>query len=306
MSHYKTVIIGSGPAGYSAGIYAARGGAKPLIITGNEFGGSITRTNDLENYPGFSNRIDGIFLTEEMRKQAEIFGTEIKADSVIRADLSGRPFTLELSGGDIVTADSLIIATGSEARTLGLENEKRLTGHGISYCATCDGFFFKGRPVAVIGGGNSAATETLHLSETSSHVYIIHRRGELRAEQQVKDYIGKAENITMLMNSTVEEVMEKDGNVSAIRIKNTITGEENEVSVDAIFIAVGSIPNSSLFDLEKDDQGYIATKPDSMKTSVEGVFAAGDIRVLRYRQAIIAAASGAQAAMEALEFLTRH
>jgi thioredoxin reductase (NADPH) len=302
--HRKIAVIGSGPAGYSAAIYAARAGLVPLVITGLDFGGQITKTLHLENYPGFASKIDGIFLTEEMRKQAESFGTKIIADSVASADLTRRPFGLKLENGEEIEAESIIIATGTRERKLGLANEDSLVGHGVSYCAACDGFFFKDKPVVVIGGGNGAVIEALHLSSTASHVTLVHRRGELRAEKLNQDYLMKSKLISVEFNATVEEILESGGAVSGVRIKDTTTGAAKEIKAAGVFVAIGSDPETAIFDVEKDRLGYIITRPDSMATSVEGAFAAGDVRALRHRQAVIAAASGAQAALEALDFLS--
>ncbi len=303
--HHEVVIIGSGPAGYSAGIYAARNGNKPLIITGMEFGGQITKSFDLENYPGFTEKIDGLYLTEQMRKQAEIFGAEILADTVVEADLKNRPFTLKTENGEVITADAVIIATGASCRTLGLPNEKKLTGHGVSYCATCDGFFFRDKEVFVVGGGNTAVYEALHLSTVCSKVTVIHRRDHFTAENINQKHFFDTPNCSVIWKSTLDEIVEKDGKVSAIKVKNVDTGEITEYSTEGVFIAIGNKPNTDIFagQIELDDAEYIKTKPDFCATNVDGVFAAGDVKNPHFKQVVIAAASGAQAAMEATEYL---
>ncbi|MBP3615543.1 MAG: thioredoxin-disulfide reductase [Alphaproteobacteria bacterium] len=303
--HHEVVIIGSGPAGYSAGIYAARNGNKPLIITGMEFGGQITKSFDLENYPGFTEKIDGLYLTEQMRKQAEIFGAEILADTVVEADLKNRPFTLKTENGDVVTADAVIIATGASCRTLGLSNEKALTGHGVSYCATCDGFFFRDKEVFVVGGGNTAVYEALHLSTVCKKVTVIHRRDHFTAENINQKHFFDMSNCSVIWNSTLEEIVEKDGKVSAVKVKNVQTGDVTEYATEGVFIAIGNKPNTDIFagQIKLDDAGYIQTKPNLCATEVEGVFAAGDVKNPHFKQVVIAAASGAQAAMEATEYL---
>ena len=305
--HREVVIIGSGPAGYTAGIYTGRSGNKPLIITGVEFGGQITKSFDLENYPGFTEKIDGIYLTEQMRKQAEIFGAEILVDTVVDVDFSTKPFTIKCENDNVITADSVIIATGSSYRKLGLPNEDKLTGHGISYCATCDGFFFRDKEVFVIGGGNTAVYEALHLSTVCSKVTVVHRRDTFTAEQINQKHLFEMPNVSVIWNSVVEEVVEGDeGNcVKAIKIKNTQTGEVSEYPTEGVFIAVGNVPNTSVFKgkLDLDNAGYIKTKPELCATSVDGVFAAGDVKNPRFKQVVIAAGSGAQAGMEASSYL---
>ena len=299
----RLAIIGSGPAGYSAAIYAARAGLAPLVITGTEFGGAIARTQHLENYPGFARKIDGLFLTEEMRQQAEGFGAEIKAASVASADFSARPLRLGLDDGSALELDAAIVATGTAHRKLGLANEASLVGKGVSYCATCDGFFFKGKDVFVVGGGNSAVYETLYLSTICKSVTLVHRRNELKAEEINRRALTEAGNVTLLMESTVEEIVERGGRLAALVIK-TPEGVK-EFAASALFVSIGVEPATAFLGgaLELDAQGYIKCAPDSCATSVEGVFAAGDVKNPRYRQAVIAAASGAQAAMEARAFL---
>ena len=305
--HREVVIIGSGPAGYTAGIYAGRSGSKPLIITGVEFGGQITKSFDLENYPGFTEKIDGLYLTEQMRKQAEIFGAEILADTVVEVDFSTRPFVLKCENDNVITADSVIIATGASYRKLGLPNEARLTGHGVSYCATCDGFFFRDKEVFVIGGGNTAVYEALYLSTVCKKVTVVHRRDAFTAEKINQKHLFETPNISVIWDSVVSEILEGEGgnSVSGLKLKNTKTGAETEYPADGIFIAVGNVPNTTLFagKLDLNPSGYIKTKADLCATSVDGVFAAGDVKSPKFKQVVIAAGSGAQAAMEANTYL---
>lgn len=305
--HREVVIIGSGPAGYTAGIYAGRNGNKPLIITGIEFGGQITKTFDLENYPGFTEKIDGIFLTEQMRKQAEIFGAEILADTVIEVDFENRPFTIKCENDNIITADAVIIATGASHRKLGLENEEKLVGHGLSYCATCDGFFFKDKEIFVVGGGNTAVYEALHLSTICKKVTMIHRRDQLTAEQINQQHLFNTPNISIIWNSVVKEAVESEDKtkLSAIILENTETKETTEYKTDGLFIAVGNQPVTEIFKgkIALDEAGYIITKPDLCETETKGIFAAGDVKNPLFKQVVIAASSGAQSAMEATIYL---
>jgi thioredoxin reductase (NADPH) len=305
MRHRKIVVVGSGPAGYSAAIYAARGGLRPLVITGLDFGGQITKTQHLENYPGFSTKIDGLFLTEEMRKQAESFGAEIMADTVVGVDFSKHPFVLRCENGEGFEADAVIVATGTSPRELGLENEKKLVGRGVSYCATCDGFFFKDKEVFVAGGGNAAVYEALHLSTICSKVTLVHRRDSLRAEKIRQEQLFKSPNITVMWDSKVAEIVEADGKLAGLKIENVKTGTSAEYPAAALFVAIGHEPNTGAFkdSVDLDEHGYIKALPDSTATSRDGVFAAGDVKNPRFRQVVIAAAEGAKAAMEAMDFL---
>lgn len=305
MHHTRIAIIGSGPAGYSAAIYAARAGLAPLVITGLDFGGQITKTLHLENYPGFSTKIDGIFLTEEMRKQAEAFGAEILADTVAKAGISGRPFVLECENGAVIEADSVIVATGTSPRRLDLPNEEKLIGRGVSFCATCDGFFFKGKDVFVVGGGNTAVYEALHLATICRSVTLVHRRDALRAEKLRQEQLLATPNISVMWDSKVAGLVEAEDRLSAVKIENAKTGQVEELAAAALFVAVGHDPNTGLFNgsLDLDGNGYIVSRPDSTATSVPGLFAAGDVKNPRFRQVVIAAADGAKAAMEANDFL---
>ncbi len=305
--HRQVVIIGSGPAGYSAGIYAARNGNHPLIITGVEFGGQITKTFDLENYPGFTEKIDGIFLTEQMRKQAETFGAEILADTVTEIDFKHRPFTIKCENDNIITADSIIIATGASHRHIGLPNEKALTGKGVSYCATCDGFFFKDKEVFIVGGGNTAIYEALHLSTVCKKVTVIHRRDSFTAEHINQTHLFNTPNVSVIWNSEVNELIENENlkKLKAIKVKNLDTNKITEYETEGLFIAIGNIPTTDIIknDIELDDSGYIKTKPNFCATNIEGVFAAGDVKNPHFKQVVIAAGSGAHAAMEATTYL---
>ncbi len=303
--HREVVIIGSGPAGYSAGIYAGRNGNHPLIITGMEFGGQITKTFALENYPGFTEKIDGIYITEQMRKQAEIFGAEILADTVVEVDFSKRPFTIKCENDNEITADAVIIATGSTYRKLGLPNEEKLTGHGISYCATCDGFFFRDKEVFVVGGGNSAIYEALHLSTICKKVTVIHRRDHFTAEHINQTHFFNTPNVSTIWNSVVVEATETEGKLSSITVENVDTKERTTYETSGLFIAVGNVPQTEIFKgkVPLDNAGYIITKPDLCATDIDGVFAAGDVKNPRFKQVVIAAASGAQSAMEATTYL---
>jgi len=302
---YDAVILGSGPAGYSAAIYLSRAGHRPLLLTGMEFGGAIARTMHLENYPGFPQKIDGVFLTEEMRKQAEVFGTEIMAATVASVDFGKRPLVLRLDDGRELETESVIVATGSEHRALGLPNEKALVGNGVSYCATCDGFFFKGKDVFIVGGGNAAAHEALHLSTICKSVTLVHRKPVLSAETILQERLRETGNIKIILESTIDELVSKNGALSAVRVKGA-DGKIAEYHTPALFISIGSVPRTEIFkgQLELDAAGYIKCLPDLCSTSAKGVFAAGDVRSPRFRQAVIAAGSGAQAAMEANDYLS--
>ncbi len=301
----RVAIIGSGPAGYTAGIYSARSGNKPLIITGVEFGGQITKTFDLENYPGFTEKIDGVYLTEQMRQQAEIFGAEILADTVTSVDFKQKPFKLILESGLTIYSDTVIIATGSSCRKIGLDNEEKLTGHGVSYCATCDGFFFRDKEVFLIGGGNTAVYEALHLSSVCKKVTVVHRRDSFKAEQINQKHLFNTPNISVIWDSKLDEIIETDGKVSGLKLRNLKTDEVTKYDTDSIFIAIGNKPNTDIFkdQIDLTDSGYIKTKPDLCETSINGIFAAGDVKNPNFKQVVIAAGSGAQSAMEADNYL---
>jgi len=305
--HAKLIIIGSGPAGYAAGIYAARAMLKPLLIEGVVPGGQMTTTTDVENYPGFADVIQGPWLMEQMRLQAEHVGTEIIRDHILAADLKRRPFWLKGDSGTEYTADTLIIATGAKARYLGLPSEERFKGYGVSACATCDGFFYRGKRVLVVGGGNTAVEEAIYLANIASQVLLVHRRGVLRAEKILQERLFANPKIDVMWNNELDEVIGVDQplGVTGANLKSTLTGEIVYVPVDGIFIAIGHEPQSELFkgQLDMKPSGYINVKPYSTATSVPGVYAAGDVADDVYRQAVTAAGLGCMAALEAEKHL---
>jgi len=305
--HAKTIIIGSGPAGYTAGIYAARAMLKPLLIEGIVPGGQMTTTTDVENYPGFADVIQGPWLMEQMRLQAEHVGTEIIHDHILEADLKRRPFWLKGDSHTEYTADTLIIATGAKARYLGLPSEERFKGYGVSACATCDGFFYRGRKVLVVGGGNTAVEEAIYLANIASQVILVHRRGVLRAEKILQERLFANKKIDVMWNYELDEVtgIDKPLSVTGANLKSTLTGEIVHVPVEGIFIAIGHEPQSELFkgQLDMKPSGYIITAPRSTATSVPGVYAAGDVADDVYRQAVTAAGLGCMAALEAEKHL---
>ncbi len=303
----KILIIGSGAAGCTAAIYAARAGMKPVMVRGMQPGGQLTITTDVENYPGFADPIQGPWLMEQMEKQAEHVGTEIFHDTIIEVDLSKRPFVAKGDSGNTYTGETLIIATGASARWLGLESEKKFQNFGVSACATCDGFFFKGQEVAVIGGGNSAVEEALFLSNIAKKVTLVHRRDELRAEKIAQERLFKKENVSVIWDSVVEEFLGSDNppSLTGLKLKNAKTGEISELNVTGAFVAIGHDPNTALFKtvLKTDKEGYLITEPDSTKTSIPGVYAAGDVQDKIFRQAVTAAGTGCMAALEADRYL---
>ncbi|MBB3899272.1 thioredoxin reductase (NADPH) [Roseococcus suduntuyensis] len=304
----RLLIIGAGPAGYTAAIYAARAGLKPMLVAGLQPGGQLTITTDVENYPGFAEAIQGPWLMEQMRAQAEHVGTEIQYDLVTRVDLAQRPFHCELDGGDVVLADSIIIATGAQARWLGIPGEAALSGFGVSACATCDGFFFRGKDVAVVGGGNSAVEEALYLSNLARHVTLVHRRDSLRAERILQQRLFAKENVTVLWDMVTEEVLGTEAArpvARALALRHAKTGERRELPVDGVFVAIGHDPATALFrgQLDMDESGYLAVTPGGTRTSIPGVFAAGDVADNVYRQAVTAAGTGCMAALDAEKFL---
>jgi thioredoxin reductase (NADPH) len=305
--HTKVLIIGSGPAGYTAAVYAARANLAPLLVQGLQPGGQLSITTDVENYPGFAEAIQGPWLMEQMQQQAVHCGTELLFDIVTEVDLAKRPFTATLDGGDTVTCDALIIATGAQARWLGLESEKRFSGGGVSACATCDGFFFRGKRVAVVGGGNTAVEEALYLTQMCEKVTLIHRRGSLRAEKILQERLHRNPKIEIMWNHVVEEITgtEQPNLVTGVRLRHTLSGERQELPVDGVFIAIGHDPATALFlnKVEMDSESYIVTAPDSTRTSVAGVFAAGDVQDKVFRQAVTAAGTGCMAALEAERWL---
>ena len=306
-THAKLVILGSGPAGYTAAIYAARAMLEPLLISGLQAGGQLTITTDVENYPGFADPIQGPWLMEQMRAQAEHVGTRLVGDHIVEADLSKRPFRLVGDGGDVYTCDALVIATGAQARWLGLPSEEAFKGFGVSACATCDGFFFRNKNVMVVGGGNTAVEEALYLANLAAKVTLVHRRDSLRAERILQDRLFGHPKIEVIWNAAVDEILgatEPPG-VTHVRLKDTRTGATSEVPVDGVFVAIGHSPSSALFKdrLRMKDGGYIWTAADSSQTSLEGVFAAGDVTDDVFRQAVTAAGMGCMAALEAERWL---
>jgi thioredoxin reductase (NADPH) len=307
MMHSKVLIIGSGPAGYTAAIYAARAMLKPTMIQGTQPGGQLTITTDVENYPGFGDVIQGPWLMEQMEKQARAVGTNIVSDMIKSVDFSKKPFEAVSEGGDTYTADTIIISTGAQARWLGLENEKKFNGFGVSACATCDGFFFKDKEVAVVGGGNAAVEEALYLTNIASKVHLIHRRDSLRAEKIAQERLFANEKINVIWNSKVIDMMgtENPNSLTSIKLQNTQDQTETTMDVDGLFVAIGHDPATKIFkgQVEMDGEGYIVTKPDSTATNIPGVYAAGDVKDKIYRQAVTAAGMGCMAALEAEKFI---
>jgi thioredoxin reductase (NADPH) len=305
--HAKVLILGSGPAGYTAAIYAARAMLKPVVIQGSQPGGQMTITTDVENYPGFADVIQGPWLMEQMRLQAEHVGAETILDLIVKVDLKARPIRLEGDSGDSYTCDALIIATGAQARWLGLPSEQRFKGFGVSACATCDGFFYRGKRVAVIGGGNTAVEEALFLTNFADKVTVVHRRDSFRAEKILQERLFRNPKIEVVWDSVVEEVLGTDDpkGVTGARLRNIVTGETTEIDLDGFFVAIGHAPATELFkgQLETTPSGYLITAPDSTRTSLPGVFAAGDVKDEAFRQAVTAAGMGCMAALEAERYL---
>ena len=305
--HSKILIIGSGPAGYTAAIYAARAMLSPMLVRGLQAGGQLTITTDVENYPGFADTIQGPWLMQQMEAQAAHVGTQIVEDIITQADFSVRPFRCTGDSGTIYTADAVIIATGAQAKWLGLPSETKFQGFGVSACATCDGFFYRGKKVLVVGGGNTAVEEALYLTNFASEVTLIHRRDALRCEKILEKRLLAHDKINILWDSEIDEVLGDDAplSVTGARIKNTKNGKAQELAADGVFIAIGHAPATELFteQLETRSGGYLITAPDSTATSVAGVFAAGDVSDDIYRQAVTAAGMGCMAALEAEKFL---
>ena len=303
---HNVVIIGSGCAGLTAAIYAARASLTPLVIDGHEPGGQLSLTTHVENFPGFPDGIMGPELIENMRKQAQKFGTEFKAGVISEVDLSQRPFKI-VAGNDTYEAKTLIVAAGASARLLGLPNERELIGHGVSTCATCDGYFFRGKAIAVVGGGDSAMEEANFLSRYASRVYLIHRRKEFRASKIMIDRVKANEKVELVTPGVVEEIVASNGLVEGVRVRHPESGETREIALHGVFVAIGHDPNTAVFKgkLEMDPNGYLIAKHGSL-TTVPGVFVAGDVQDHRYRQAVTAAGSGCMAALDAEKFLEGH
>lgn len=306
--HSKVLIIGSGPAGYTAAIYAARAMLEPTLVAGMQEGGQLTITTEIENYPGFADEIQGPWLMEQMKAQAANVGTKLISDIITNVDLSSRPFKAKGDSGTEYTADSIIIATGAQARWLGLESEEQFKGFGVSACATCDGFFYRGKEVLVIGGGNTAVEEALYLTHHADKVTVIHRRDEFRAEKILQNRLEKNPKINVIWDTVVEDFIGKQGfppSVTGAKLRNVKTGEVTELEADGIFVAIGHAPAVELFkdQLKMNDNGYLWTAPDSTATSIPGVYAAGDVTDDKYRQAVTAAGMGCMAALEAERYL---
>ena len=308
--HSKVLILGSGPAGCTAAIYAARANLEPMLVAGLQRGGQLTITTDVENYPGFAEPIQGPWLMEQMQAQAEHVGTRFMDDMITSIDLSKRPFQAVGDSGDTYSGDTVIISTGATARWLGIESEQKFSGFGVSACATCDGFFFRNKEVVVVGGGNSAVEESIYLAGIASKVTLVHRRDSLRAEKIAQDRLFANPKVAVVWDSAIDEIL-GDSNppgVTGVRLKNVKTGALSELKVDGVFIAIGHSPNTELFKgaLEMDHEGYLVTTPGATTTNIPGVFAAGDVQDKIYRQAVTAAGTGCMAALEAERFLTVH
>lgn len=306
----KVLIIGSGPAGYTAAIYAARANLQPTLVQGMQPGGQLTITTDVENYPGFADPIQGPWLMEQMSAQAAHVGTELISDMIMSVDFSKRPFTAIGDSGTTYVAETIVISTGAQARWLGLETENTFMGFGVSACATCDGFFYRGKEVVVVGGGNSAVEEAIFLTNFASKVTLIHRRDTLRAEKIAQDRLFKNPKIEVIWDTAIEEILgdvDPHKSVTGVKVKNLKTGAVDTLKVDGVFIAIGHTPATEIFkgQVKMDDEGYILTAPDSTATSVEGVFAAGDVKDKVYRQAVTAAGTGCMAALEAERLLAK-
>jgi thioredoxin reductase (NADPH) len=303
----RCLIVGSGPAGYTAAVYAARALLKPVLIQGIQPGGQLTITTDVENYPGFAEVIQGPWLMEQMQAQAEHVGTEIVTDIVVEADLSSRPFRLTCDSGQVWLAETLIIATGAQAKWLGIESEQKYQGFGVSACATCDGFFYRNKEVVVVGGGNTAVEEALFLTNFASKVTVVHRRDEFRAEKILQERLFHHEKIAVVWDSAIDEVLgaQDPMGVTGVRLKNVKTGETQKIPCDGVFVAIGHAPASQLFkgQLEMDASGYLKVKAGTASTAIKGVYAAGDVTDDVYRQAVTAAGMGCMAALEAVRFL---
>lgn len=304
--HSKVLIIGSGPAGYTAAIYAARASLEPTLVAGLQPGGQLTITTEVENYPGFADVIQGPWLMEQMREQAEKVGTNLVYDIITEVDFESRPFVAKGDSGTVYTADSVIVSTGAQAKWLGLESEQTFQGFGVSACATCDGFFYRGKEVAVVGGGNTAVEEAIYLTNHADKVTLIHRRDELRSEKILQDRLFKNPKIEVIWNAQLDEILGEDGKgVTGLRLKDTQNGDMSELNVDGVFIAIGHKPSTEVFKgkLPMDDEGYLLVKTGTASTEIPGVFAAGDVTDKIYRQAVTAAGMGCMAALEAEKYI---
>jgi thioredoxin reductase (NADPH) len=301
----RCLIIGSGPAGYTAAIYAARADLKPIMYEGMQPGGQLTITTEVDNFPGYPEGVEGPKMMEDLKKQAQRFETDVRWGVVTSVDFSSRPYIVKADDGKVLAAETVIIATGATAKWLGLESEKRLMGQGVSGCATCDGFFYRGQDVAIVGGGDTAAEEATYLAKLCRKVYMIHRRSELRASKAMQHKVLNTSNIEMVWDSFPEEVLGDDSGVVGVRVRNVKTGEARDIDVMGFFVAIGHKPNTEIFkgQVELDDMEYVKTAPGTTQTSVEGVFACGDVQDHYYRQAITAAGTGCMAAIEAERFL---
>jgi thioredoxin reductase (NADPH) len=301
----KCLIIGSGPGGYTAAIYAARADLKPVVLEGMQAGGQLTITTEIENFPGYPEGVEGSEMMEQIKQQAQRFGTEVRPEVVVKADFSSRPFRIETDNGSKIEAESVIIATGASARWLGLESEQKFMGMGVSACATCDGFFYRNQEVAVVGGGDTACEEASYLANICKKVYLIVRRDELRASKAMQERVKANPKIEIVWNHKPNEVLGDDSGVTAFRLEHSQTGELKEIAVTGIFLAIGHKPNTDFLagQIELNKEGYIITQDKSSKTNIEGVFAAGDVCDPTYRQAIVAAGSGCKAAMDCERFL---
>ncbi len=304
----KTLIIGAGPAGYTAAIYAARANLNPILVQGMQPGGQLTITSEVENYPGFAEPVQGPWLMEQMAAQAARVGAQILFDTIVDVDFSRRPFVCRADSGDVFEADTVVIATGAQARWLGLPSEKKFQGFGVSGCATCDGFFFRGKEICVVGGGNTALEEALYLTRFASKVTLIHRRDAFRGEKIMQDHVLNHPKIAVVWDSVIEEIVGDEQPtlaVTGVRVRNVKTNEERVIPADGLFIAIGHSPATKVFQgkLAMDDEGYLLTKPDSTATNVAGVFAAGDVKDKVYRQAVTAAGMGCMAALEVEKYL---
>ncbi len=306
-THAKVLIVGSGPAGYTAAIYATRAMLEPLLVAGLQPGGQMTITTDVENYPGFAETIQGPWLMDQMKAQAEHVGTKFADDVIVEADLKSRPFRLKGDSGTTYTCDVLIIATGAQARWLGLPSEEAFKGHGVSACATCDGFFYRGKDVAIVGGGNTAVEEALFLTNFANTVTLVHRRNSLRAEKMLQQRLFDHPKIKVVWDTAVDSVegTSDPKSVTSVKLKNVNTGALTDLAADGLFVAIGHVPATELFkgQVDMDADGYIKTAPDSTATSIPGVFAAGDVKDRIFRQAITAAGTGCMAALEAEKYL---